>query len=82
MHASKGGCIVSNEDVDKLLAALGRPVTQEEFGQMVGISQQAVSSLCSRGVLLPGQSAREWILRYVLHLQHQIIARYAGRGER
>lgn len=72
---------MSNEDVDKLLAALGQPVTQEEFGQMVGISQQAVSSLCSRGVLLPGQSAHEWILRYVLHLQHQIIARYAGRSE-
>ena len=74
--------MVSSEDVEKLLEALGQPVTQEEFGQMVGISQQAVSSLCSRGVLLPGQSAREWILLYVLHLQHQIIARYMGRNER
>ena len=74
--------MVSSEDVEKLLEALGQPVTQEEFGQMVGISHPAVSRRCSRGVLLPGQSAREWILRYVLHLQHQIIARYAGRGER
>lgn len=71
-----------NQDIDSFLVALDQPVTQEEFGQMVGISQQAVSSLCTRGVLLPDQSAREWLLRYLIHLQYQIIARYAGRGER
>lgn len=59
-----------------------QPVTQEEFGRMVGISQPAVSSLCTRGVLLPGQSAREWLRRYLMHLQDQIIARYTGRNER
>lgn len=48
---------------------------------MVGISQQAVSSLCTRGILLPGQSAREWIFRYLMHLQSQIIARCMGRHE-
>jgi len=73
---------VGNESIDGIFKALSQPVTQEEFGQMVGISQQAVSSLCTRGVLLPGQSAQEWIFRYLMHLQHQIIARYTGRGER
>ena len=33
--------MVSNEDVEKLLEALGQPVTQEEFGQMVGIIDPA-----------------------------------------
>lgn len=81
-QCSKGGCIVSNQGIDSFLVVLDQPVTQEEFGQMVGISQQAVSSLCTRGVLLPGQSAQEWLFRYLMHLQHQIIARYMGRGER
>lgn len=70
------------ESSNSVLVALDQPVTQEEFGQMVGISQQAVSSLCTRGVLLPGQSAREWLTRYLMHLQSQIIARYMGKGER
>lgn len=34
------------------------------------------------GILLPGQSAREWIFRYLMHLQSQIIARCMGRHER
>ena len=73
---------MSNESGDGLSEALGQPVTQEEFGQMVGISQQAVSSLCKRGILLPDQSAQEWVRRYVLHLHDQIVARYFGRNER
>lgn len=33
-------------------------------------------------ILLSGQSAQEWLFRYLMHLQQQIIARYMGRGER
>lgn len=81
-RSSKGGCIVRTESSNSVLVVFDQPVTQEEFGQMVGISQQAVSNLCARGVLLPGQSAREWLHRYLINLQHQIIARYTGRNER
>ena len=60
--------------------ALDQPTTQAGFGAMVGISQQAVSDLMKRGVLLPDQTAQEWLNRYLTHLREAIIARYSGRG--
>lgn len=50
--------------------------TQAQFGELVGISQPAVSGLVSRGVLRDGDSAAGWLLAYCEHLRE--IA--AGRG--
>lgn len=51
-------------------------VTQSQFGALVGISQPAVSSLVSRGVLIEGACAGDWLHAYCEHLRE--IA--AGRG--
>lgn len=51
-------------------------LTQAQFGDLVGISQQAVSDLCRRQVLRDGEPARTWLLAYCEHLRD--IA--AGRG--
>ena len=55
---------------------LDMPGTQAQFGDLVGISQQAVSLLVSRAVLHDGAALGEWLLSYTDHLRE--IA--AGRG--
>lgn len=49
---------------------------QGQFGELVGISQQAVSTLVQRGILPDGASADEWLLAYCDNLRE--VA--AGRG--
>lgn len=48
---------------------LHREITQAEFGSMVGISQQAVSSLVARGVLRPGRTGAGWLRAYCDHMR-------------
>lgn len=55
---------------------LSSPVTQERFGDMVGVSQPVVSDLLARGILLAGQPAATWLRAYTKHLREQA----AGRG--
>lgn len=50
--------------------------TQGQFGELVGISQQAVSEMLQRGVIKPGDSVGVWIIDYVANLREQA----AGRG--
>lgn len=57
---------------------LGEPVTQAEFGDIVGISQQAVSDLLARGVLRPGETAQAWLRDYRRHLEFQASRRDPG----
>jgi phage terminase Nu1 subunit (DNA packaging protein) len=61
---------------DMLAEALSRPVTQEQFGDLVGVSQPVVSDLLTRGILLAGQPAATWLRAYTKHLREQA----AGRG--
>jgi phage terminase Nu1 subunit (DNA packaging protein) len=55
---------------------LSHPVTQEQFGDLVGVSQPVVSDLLTRGILLAGQPAATWLRAYTKHLREQA----AGRG--
>lgn len=55
---------------------LDEPCTQAEFGELVGISQPAVSEHLSNGVLTPGGTALQWLREYVSNLREQA----AGRG--
>lgn len=55
---------------------LDAPCTQREFGDLVGVSQQAVSDMLSRQVLEPGQPLRDWLSLYCSHLRETA----AGRG--
>ena len=62
--------------MDALHQPLSQPITQEQFGDLVGVSQPVVSELLSRGVLLAGQPAATWLRAYTKHLREQA----AGRG--
>lgn len=55
---------------------LDQPMSQQAFGDLVGISQPAVSDLQSRGVIKAGATAGAWLLAYTAHLREQA----AGRG--
>jgi phage terminase Nu1 subunit (DNA packaging protein) len=44
-------------------------VTQSEFADWIGVTQQAVSDMVSRGVLQPGQSLKEWNRAYCNHMR-------------
>jgi len=55
-------------------------VSQTAFGELVGISQPAVSDLLSRGVIAQGQSAGEWLRGYCANLREVAAGRQAGEG--
>jgi phage terminase Nu1 subunit (DNA packaging protein) len=55
---------------------LDQPCTQAQFGELIGVSQPAVSDMIAREVLTPGDSARRWLLAYCAHMREQA----AGRG--
>lgn len=50
-------------------------MTQAAFGDLVGISQPAVSDLLSRGIISPGEPASAWLLAYCLHLRNEAAGR-------
>lgn len=52
------------------------PVTQTEFADWIGVTQQAVSDMVGRGVLQQGKSLKEWTRAYCNHMRG--IA--SGRG--
>ena len=53
-------------------------VTQAEFAQDVGISQQAVSELVRAGVLVEGAGEAEWLLAYCARLREQAAGRMSS----
>ncbi|WP_089401417.1 terminase small subunit [Noviherbaspirillum humi] len=53
-------------------------MTQGAFGNLVGISQQAVSDMLSRGVIQPGGTAGDWLAQYCHHLREQAAGRAAA----
>src|SRR5471032_3329577 len=57
---------------------LNGPATQSAFGDLVGISQQAVSDLIKRDVLAVGQPALTWLHAYCAHLREQAAGRAAA----
>lgn len=59
---------------------LEKPVTQEAFGSIVGVSQQAVSELLTRFVLIRDAPVGQWITAYCSHLREQAAGR-AGNGD-
>jgi len=57
---------------------LSQASSQAVFGELVGISQQAVSDLVSRSVLMPGDTAGSWLHAYCSHLREQAAGRAAA----
>lgn len=64
-----GGCVID------------RVLTQGEFGQLVGITQQAVSDLQRRGVLKPNVTGQTWLLAYCAHLREEAAGRAGALAE-
>ena len=56
----------------------GYPVTQAAFGELVGISQQAVSALIRDGVLPVDGTADTWLRLYCARLREQAAGRLAA----
>lgn len=54
---------------------LNQQVTQAEFGDLVGITQQAVSALLHSGVLKSGASVSTWLQAYCDNLREQAAGR-------
>jgi len=53
-------------------------MTQTAFGDLVGISQQAVSDLLRRDVIGTGEPAGAWLQSYCTHLREQAAGRAAA----
>jgi phage terminase Nu1 subunit (DNA packaging protein) len=63
---------------DEVVAGwLAEAVSQERFGVLVGISQQAVSEQIRAGVLPEGATLGDWLLAYCQHLREQAAGRSA-----
>lgn len=54
---------------------LDDPVTQEAFGALVGISQQAVSDLVARRVIITSEPVGVWLMAYCAHLRQVAAGR-------
>lgn len=50
-------------------------MTQSEFADLVGVTQQAVSDLVKRGVLRPNLTAATWLREYCAHLREEAAGR-------
>jgi len=62
------------------LLDLTAQITQQRFGEVVGVSQQAVSDLVRRGVLSEIAPAGAWLLAYCGHLR-EVAAGRATSGD-
>lgn len=58
-----------------MLLDLTKPITQAEFGDLIGIGRPTVSDLVTRGVLTAGDSAHAWLLAYCRRLREQAAGR-------
>jgi len=59
---------------------LQQQITQQEFGQLVGVAQQTVSEMLARGVINQGGTAHEWLQSYCAHLREVAAGRAAEGG--
>lgn len=59
---------------------LSEVITQKQFGEIVGISQPAVSDLLMRGVLTAGATAGDWLIAYCGNLR-EVAAGRAATGD-
>lgn len=60
---------------------LNKKLTQAKFAQMIGVTQPVVSGLIARGVLMPGDTAGNWLLAYCGNLRDVAAGRsQSGEG--
>jgi terminase small subunit / prophage DNA-packing protein len=54
---------------------LDQPCTQARFGELVGVTQQAIGELVAKGVLTHGDTLGQWLLVYTKNLREQAAGR-------
>lgn len=59
---------------------LDKKTTQARFGQLVGITQPAVSGLLMRGVMVTGDTLGNWLLSYCGHIRDVAAGRQPVEG--
>ena len=59
---------------------LNEPITQVQFAELVGVTQQAISDLVNRGTLRRGDTAGAWLISYCANLREQAAGR-ASTGD-
>jgi len=65
-----------------MIQPLERSMTQAEFGQLVDLTQQAVSDLLARGVLSSGAAGGVWLREYIGNLREVAAGRKSeGSGD-
>jgi terminase small subunit / prophage DNA-packing protein len=57
---------------------LTKPMTQAEFGALVGVSQQAIGNLVGRGILDKSMDGHQLLQVYCSHLREQAAGRAAN----
>lgn len=60
------------------MSDLSKPMTQAQFGALVGVSQQAIGNLVGRGVLDMSMPAQAVLHAYCSHLRETAAGRSAG----
>jgi len=63
-----------------VFSSLQLTVTQKVFGEIVGISQPAVSDLIKRDVLTDGDTLANWLIAYCANLREQAAGRAGADG--
>lgn len=61
----------------EIVEALGVPVRQEDFAELVGVSQTRVSQMLAEHVLEDGGTGLQWLLSYTKRLRDQAAGRDA-----
>ena len=57
---------------------LSMKMSQAQFGELIGVSQQAVSDLMTRGVLSAGAAGGIWLREYCSHIREMAAGRVAA----
>lgn len=65
---------------ERIILKPRRKITQEEFGKIVGLSQQEISKLYRYQILAHDGNFRIWTLQYHAFLKGQIFARQGWVG--
>lgn len=60
------------------MSDLSKPMTQADFGKLVGVSQQAIGNLVGRGVLDAGMTGQEMLHVYCSSLRETAAGRASG----
>ncbi len=72
--------MLSNKRISYLMKHENLKISQEEFAQMIGVSQPLVSKLLGSGIIPTGGTWRRWHDCYIAHLRGVIAGQRGTVG--